>query len=706
MNERKRAIFTESRPPSAAATERRVLSRERKATVVATVICCLLSLLCTFAVGQEVKQELKLTAAEILARSASRNVRLSADGKSIELIPGMLIEDDGAAAGFSYKPNEEVLSEGTIAVKRLQFASKLLPEQKVWLLVGHSGKELKASINGQAVELPEPTKAGNYWKRFEIPSKVFRVGVNEIALSGDGKLWIARTDDVSQSDLDRQPREQCSYRIRNGESSAKLGPKSDIEGEYYVRLLVDGYSNQSSRGSLRFTVADALNLTGQNIVPHNSNLKGLRVVVEGDWPEQFAPGISIHTNFVNKEFQQIKGMIGKPELIYPGKNLPRWFDVELTLGTAGSEVIRLRSVRVVVVTESPNSTEGPKILAQQNPPIVPNEEGFPFEDLSHERLAEFRKRYALDEVIKDCTTDLQRMEKLAIWSSKCWTKGHLGKVYPQWDALDILKKHEDGTPVGGFCQQFNIVFLQACESVGLPGRCVSIGAGDHGVKIRSGHEVVEIWSNEHNKWIYVDGQAAWYFVDKETRTPLNLLELRERQLFAIFEKAASAQAKRPVDVVVLATSPYEWKGLQEWPAFAELRMIPHTQFLDGKLPLPLNQGMRGWFWTGHRVWTDDLYPGSVLYKDFVASPHAWNWPINQTHLELQQSATADELSVKCTHNMPGFAKYAVQRDDQPEQATDKHEFTWPLHEGENRLQVRAVNVHGVRGPASWIKVSK
>ena len=664
-----------------------------------------LLLACAVSQAEEVKQELRLTAAEIFARSTSRNVRLTADGKAIETIPGKLFESDGAAAGFSYKPNEEPLDAGTVAVKKF-WTSWLGPlPPKAWLLVGHTGKELKATINGQPVELGEPKKAGNYWKCYEIPTTHFKSAHTEVALSGDGKLWIARQDDLNemQEPLKQTLGHQSYKRGPDGKKSEKLGPNNDIEGEYYVRLLLPDYRE---KGNIDLDIDDVANLSGNEIPPQSVQVRRVSCEFEGDWPFT-GPIVFAGKRAENPQepyFEMVLVQRLKGELV--GDKARRSFSLRIGFPDVDfSKVHRLSAVKITSVCDMPATTEKPKILAQHNP-LIPADDGFEFEDLAHPRLAEFRKQYALDDVVKDCTTDLQRMERLAVWTSQQWTKGHLSKIYPKWDALDILKEHDDGTPVGGFCQQYSIVFLQACESFGMPGRCVSIGAGDHGVKIRSGHEVIEIWSNELNKWVYVDGQAAWYFVDKETRTPLNLLELRERQLAVLLDKASSPAAKRPVDVVVLAKSPHEWKGLQDWPAFAELRMIPHTKFLDGELPLPLNQGMRGWFWTGHRVWTDDLYPGSVLYSDFVANPHAWNWPINQTHLELQQTSTPGALTARCTHNMPGFANYVVQIDDEKERTIDRNDFAWPLHAGENRLQVRAVNVHGLRGPASWVKVSK
>lgn len=686
-------------------------------------------LLSTFTLSAaETTQVLRLSAAELFARGSAYHTQLSADGKAIELTRGVLVENDGAAAGYSYQPNEEILSEQFAATKHLHIDSlgqpRYLLDGKVverergpgraLLLLGHSGPTPQAKINDQEVKLGEPLKAGNYWKAFEIPHAVLKQGKNIIQLSGSGKLWIARYDDIAPPPRKALPAHSLnSWKEVAGEKHQLLGPQNNIAGEYYVRLYLDGYLH---RGRAKSPYFDAADLLGDCIPPADVEVKSVQIDVDAEGPDQ---EMSIHIQGASSLLsRQWGGELGnaKSHVIVPNEIRPelRYFGVAVEWHAVdGSRSPRLNGLKITTQLET-NGDWGKdklKILSKHNPDFTYNDhqgysrnrDEFAYEDLEHPRLAELRNQYGLDEVVKGCTTDLQRMEKLAVWTSQQWTKGHLGKIYPKWDALEILKKHEDGTPIGGFCQQYNIVFLQACESFGMVGRCVSIGAGDHGVKIRSGHEVVEIWSNELSKWVYVDGQAAWYFVDKETRTPLNLLELRERQLAAIFDKSASKESKRAVEVVVLAKSPYEWKGLQEWPAFTELRMIPHTKFLDGIVPLPLNQGMRGWFWTGHQVWTDELYPPSVLYGFRVTNATDWNCPVNQTHLWLQQN-TPGQLVARMTHNMPGFDKFVSQIDDQEARAIDKDFFTWPLRAGENRLQVQAVNVHGIRGSASWIKV--
>jgi transglutaminase-like putative cysteine protease len=93
--------------------------------------------------------------------------------------------------------------------------------------------------------------------------------------------------------------------------------------------------------------------------------------------------------------------------------------------------------------------------------------------------------------VKGAKTEFEVIERLARWSAGRWGRGHLKDAYPPWDALEILKPHADGKPTGGFCQQYNVVFLQACESYGIPGRAVSIGVGDHVITIGGIHGTVQ-----------------------------------------------------------------------------------------------------------------------------------------------------------------------------------------------------------------------
>ena len=124
-----------------------------------------------------------------------------------------------------------------------------------------------------------------------------------------------------------------------------------------------------------------------------------------------------------------------------------------------------------------------------------------------------------------------------------------------------------------------------------------------------GHEIVELWSNEWKKWVYVDGALAWYIVDEKSGVPLSMLELRQRQLPTL-----RGEPVEPVRVVAaertrnkqFALERHRGPGSLNW--YLELRMIPRSNFLQEKSPLPLSQGTDEWSWTGHYVWTDTNAP--------------------------------------------------------------------------------------------------
>src|SRR5688572_29663500 len=73
-------------------------------------------------------EELRLSAARIATTATFENLELSKKSNRLKLIRGMLIENDGDAAGFSYRPNEEVLKEGVTAHKHFDLTRMPNPD--------------------------------------------------------------------------------------------------------------------------------------------------------------------------------------------------------------------------------------------------------------------------------------------------------------------------------------------------------------------------------------------------------------------------------------------------------------------------------------------------------------------------------------------------------------------------------------------------
>jgi Transglutaminase-like superfamily len=641
--------------------------------------------------------ELRLDARTLFEKAVSKDISLTPDGKALILAEGELIEDDGPAAGYSYLPNEERLSP-TLWVKK----ELLIPDpraRRAILLVGPGGS-LSGLVNGRPVALRSPGKTGQYWQTYPLPTGVLKAGQNEFILHGSGKVWIAREDEFAAGSRTRPHHPNRSARSTDAGktwSHDNLGPNGKTDGEYCVRLFLDRHRSQ---GTLTLPVLDAGNLARSGIGSLLEAVGAVGVKVDAEKGETgrvlvrvrsgptATPGDRDWSGWTKLD---TRGILDKPA--------GRYIQVSVELSTANPlHTPRLKSLTVETSPRKAKAdwTDRLKVLEAHNQEIVRTSIPFAYEPFDQPRLKELRARYRLDDVVKGAKGELELLSKLAAWASARWQKGHLREGYPAWDALKILESHRDGTPVGGFCQQYNLIFLQACESFGIPGRAVSIGPGDHGAGIRGGHEVVEVWSNDHCKWIYVDGNAAWYFINPDTRVPLSLRELRRQQLLTLRDKKAPA-----IQLVRVAQTRQKWMGLDGWPPFCELRLIPRSNFLEQKTPLPLNQGMRGWFWTGHHVWTDTDSPAALLYSQRETRPGNWDWTLNQAHFTLEATSTAGEVRVYLDTETPGFENFLADVDNQGKKSV-RSGFVWKLHPGRNMLKVRPRNTAGRQGIASRV----
>lgn len=645
--------------------------------------------------------ELKLNAEALFEHGPTQHLNLTPDGKSLQLQRGVVIEDDGPAAGFSYQPNVEKLKDGVSIRKTL-----LVPApqaRQATLLVGRGG-ELTAQINGKSVPLKLDGKQGNYWQAWQFPSDVLQPGANDFVLSGTGSIWIARDDDYAAGSLTRTSHPNRSAKSTDGGktwSDTRLGTANDIDGEYYVRLFLDQFQQQ---GTLTLGVVDVGNLAGRAIGPPLTSTGPVRIAVDAvkSTDHQLQIRTRTGTTFVPQQetwtdWSTINGSDG-------GVKQPRgrYLQIELSLSTKAP--LSSPTIQGLTISASPERptdwSANLQIDKFDNPTIVRSSIPFQYEPFGRPELAALRRQYKLEDVTAGAETEFELIKQLAGWSSGLWQRMHLSKSYPPYRSLEILKTHEDGTPVGGFCQQYNIVFLQACESFGLVGRLVSIGPGNMTDRIRSGHETVEIWSNEFHKWIYIDGNTAWYAVDKKSRIPLSLRELRERQLAALRDDDYPA-----VDIITIAKTKYEWPDLKHWPAFVELRLIPRSNFLQQRAPLPLNQGMRGWFWTGHSTWSDELIPDRLLYPNRTVRVGNFEWTLNQAHLVLEATQTAGRVRVHIDTNTPRFDAFEISRDGKLAGRSD-NVLLWDLHAGRNELRVTPRNTAGRHGITSAITLNR
>jgi hypothetical protein len=649
---------------------------------------------------------LQLEAPKLFEQSVSRSLRLSPESERIELEMGELLEDDGPASGKSYQlpENRETLTAQTWIKKELIIPN---PQARAAYLVVLSEEPFEALINGVAPTSAENQSGRKLYRTYSFDPRLLQPGRNEIMLRTSGKVMIARDDEFA---LGSRTRTHHPNRSAKSTDAGKtwdydhLGPDGKIDGEYGVRVFLNHYRAQ---GSLTIPVLDVGNLEGRSIGYAISQIGPVKVIVDGDAgpsgrilvrARTGATYVPNHTDWSEwNVLEQTGGTIESPR--------GRYLQIAIELSSPDPLLSpTLKGVRVEAAPACTKDwTQGLRILEQHNETIVRTSIPFEYEPLDHPRLKQLRDQYKLEAVTKGATNDLELMSRLAQWACNYWDwPNHIGECYPPWDALEILKPFSDGQTTGGFCLQFNLVFLQACESFGFPGRMISISQGRCQDKLPGGgHEIVELWSNEWKKWVYVDGALAWYIVDEKTQVPLSIWELREHQLPTL-----RGAPVKPVKVIAserTRNKQFTWNGLAapeplNW--YLELRMIPRSNFLQEKSPLPLNQGTEEWSWTGHYVWTDDAVPAGLLFGNRIAKHSDFEWTLNQAHYVLEPKEPGTFV-VHLDTETPSFQTFLAEIDGGERKAVSSG-FAWKLRPGKNQLRVRPRNALGREGIVSWI----
>lgn len=159
-------------------------------------------------------------------------------------------------------------------------------------------------------------------------------------------------------------------------------------------------------------------------------------------------------------------------------------------------------------------------------------------------LAQYRKAENLDAIVAPQRSEFDRTLALMHWTSSQWELGR-PDPYPPIDALTILRDIRAGR-TGGFCAQYNYVFVQAVQSFGRFARYVTI----------QGHEVAEVWIGDLGKWVCFDPTHDAYYVDR-SGVPLS-----------VYEIYASLRRGAPVTMVGQPRSATKERHLAKFKRFA------------------------------------------------------------------------------------------------------------------------------------------
>jgi len=138
-------------------------------------------------------------------------------------------------------------------------------------------------------------------------------------------------------------------------------------------------------------------------------------------------------------------------------------------------------------------------------------------------LLTLKKKYKLDELVRDAESDLEKAMIILNWTNSRWE--HSSSNTPQKkDVLSILEEAEKGKSFR--CVEYGIVLSAALNSIGIPTRTLGLKTKDvEIVEWGAGHVVSEAYIPELKKWVFLDGQINYIpFLD---RVPLNAIEYQK-----------------------------------------------------------------------------------------------------------------------------------------------------------------------------------
>ncbi|HET8948778.1 MAG TPA: transglutaminase-like domain-containing protein [Candidatus Polarisedimenticolia bacterium] len=322
------------------------------------------------------------------------------------------------------------------------------------------------------------------------------------------------------------------------------------------------------------------------------------------------------------------------------------------------------------------------------------------EDFRHPRLQLLRSRERLDEVVAGTPRQFEAALRLRAWAHRQWEPG-VDFYYPPWDAVEILdltRQHGNR----GFCAQYAIVFLQACQSMGIHARYVDL----------PGHFVVAIWSDDFDRWVVMDPMNDLHYekegvpmrgrdlyraywtkdatgieqVDSKGRRRVTLEDLGHYRLYSI--DTAADQLTEPVAVRINGA----WKTLTHTDDY---RLYPRV----GRDQLQVESEFLAWR-SGE---ANERFPE----RPETSEDDDFRYAMNQTIILLANSRVRKQILklALLRQNSPTFARFQVRSEASTDWVPSPADTVkWMLHPGENEIQARIETRDGWKGPASTLKL--
>ena len=718
---------------------------------------------------------LYLDAAALEPRGQLRQLTFHRDRNVIALDDRVLVEDDAPAIGRPQGAADdswfERLCRGVVIRKDLVLDDPRA--RAAWLVF--CGREatgnqhpLHLRLNGHHLIRP-PTRVahpqarhyyttdwGNAlfdnWFVVPLPVGALRAGTNEIHLwaeSGEPswEIMVAADQEYARGSDARTAHPDRSAKSTDGGQtwdSEHLGWQGLWDGEHCVRLSLERYVCEGLYRSPVIDLAESgsqLSLTSRVVGTICADpLKRLLAIerCRAEWDLAVPDGCAaqVRARFGPSPrpgadswsaFEPVEGNVGDWKRLSG-----RYLQFEVTLSTADPLCTpELRGVSIetdalpptadpAAASAAASAAPSARVFSFRSGRVVRSSFDYTWEDFA--RLADLRRRFELDDVVRGAATEFEAQVRLMRWAYTV-PLGELDRHAWRFDDLPQVQRDANGQLVGlgpydrrrrdGHCLYCNLTLVAACLAMGHPARWVNVST-----RHTYGHEVCEVWSNDFDKWVFLDATRDYYLYDPDTGIPLGLTEISDR-LGRLLPEAATWEfpvqhwlpdGARAEDMGVACP-----QGGHTFPVFdpqvgsEDLILIGHLQmplrndFASRPTPVPWRLSSN-WGSDQFCCWYSDRFPRKEEYARHTRRWQDFSPTLNQTELFLSETGEGHPLRVEVDTETPCFDCFLVQVDGGEWREQVEPIWDWPLHAGLNQVRVRVRNRAGVCGPVSHVSV--
>ena len=358
----------------------------------------------------------------------------------------------------------------------------------------------------------------------------------------------------------------------------------------------------------------------------------------------------------------------------------------------------------ITITESNNTILQDNYLKLNIPAYIDSNE---YEEL---------RNYILEDLTFDTDDETTIFFTLMHYVSKQWPHDGWNAAPSDMNSLNIIKNAKKGERYR--CVEYGKVLNDILISFGYIARTVGVksteaaygGAG-------MGHVATEVWSNKFNKWIFLDPQFNIYA--KFRGELLNIYDIYELKSLGQYKKIEFTFIDRENGGKSLD---YKYGDfLDDYLGYIDIQQVEFGADYSFILKMLNRKNMITFqaFPSGRSVFTDkksDFYYGvnqTMVVLDYTAEEYARSQnvydslnidEVEQFNNDMYLFAAKPNFELSFINNMPWFSKYEVYLNGEEVQAKDSRYFV-SLGEGVSEIKVVAINIAGVKGIPTVIKVS-